>query len=428
MKKYYAVVVGYGNRGQIYADYSLDCPDELGIAAVVDPNAFKLQEAQKRYNLADDRLFTNFADFVQSGVAADFVINATMDQHHYETAMEILEAGYDMLLEKPVVPEKQQLLDIQQLAAKKGCKVFVCHVLRYTPFYKTIKEIINSGEIGEVMAVEMYEHVGRSHYLASYDRGKWNSEAGCGSTFLLAKSCHDMDLMCWLNNASVPTYVSSFGHRSQFIPEKAPEGATEYCYQCPYEHTCRYSATHEYIEMDSFPFLVWDRLNKPLDEITEEEKREFLKHDIYGKCAYKTGADIVDRQNAVVDFENGSVGTFNLIGGCTTAGRNLHVVGSCGEIEGKLEENKFVIRRYDPTQMNGKEEVVELSPINNVKYGGHSGGDYAIMHDLVRYLDGDRSSVSITSINDSVYGHLCIYAADEARRENKVVAIDKLEG
>ncbi len=427
MKKYYAAVVGYGNRGQVYADYTLACPDEFGVAAVIDPNEFKLKEAQKKYSLTDNRLFTSFADFVKSGIEVDFVINATMDQLHYETAIEILKAGYDMLLEKPIVPDKQQLLDIKKLADEKGARVFVCHVLRYTPFYKTAKEIINSGVIGEVMAIEMYEHVGRSHYLASYDRGKWNSEEACGSSFMLAKSCHDLDLMCWLNNASAPTYVSSFGHRRQFIPEKAPEGSTEFCYQCPYENTCRYSATHEYIEQNIMPFLVWDRLNKPENEITEEEKREFLKKDIYGKCAYKTGGDIVDRQNAVVDFENGSIGTFNLIGGCTTAGRNLHIVGSCGEIEGKLEENKFVLRTYDPTRVNGKEEIIELSPVNTVKHGGHSGGDYAIMNDLVRYLDGDRSSVSITSINDSVYGHLCVYAADESRRENKVIKIEKLD-
>jgi len=121
----------------------LDRPDEFGIAAVVDPNEFKLSEAKKRYGLSDGQLFQSFDDFLSAKLACDFVINATMDQYHYETAMQILTAGYDMLMEKPIVANKEQLLEIQACAQEKGCKVFVCHVLRYTPYYKNIKKLIN---------------------------------------------------------------------------------------------------------------------------------------------------------------------------------------------------------------------------------------------------------------------------------------------
>ena len=112
MKKLWAVIVGYGNRGQVYADYSLDCPDELGIAAVVDPNEFKLNEAKKRYGLTDKQLFRSYEDFEAQNIACDFVVNATMDQFHYETAMKILGSKRDMLMEKPIVPNEKQLLEI----------------------------------------------------------------------------------------------------------------------------------------------------------------------------------------------------------------------------------------------------------------------------------------------------------------------------
>lgn len=423
MKKLWTVVVGYGNRGQVYADYSLEEPGELGIAAVVDPNDFKLQEAKARYGLSDECLFHSIDEFIKSGIKCDFIINATMDQYHYEIAMKILHAGFDMLMEKPIVPNAKQLRDIEKLAKEKGVNVFVCHVLRYTPFYRKIKEIINEGAIGTIMTLEMNEHVSRPHYLASYVRGKWRSESNCGSGFILAKSCHDLDLMCWLNNASTPQKVSSFGSRSQFIPENAPEGATEYCYQCKNEKDCPYSAIDQYISKDVMPFLVWDRMNKPLDDITVEEKIEFLKHDIYGKCAYTCGGDLVDRQNAIVTFENGSVATFNLVGGSMKGGRFLHIVGTRGEIEGVLENDEFVLRTYARDEFWAKEETIHLNPINHAKYGGHNGGDYAIMHDLTRYLNGDTSSVSITSINDSINGHLCVFAAEESRRTRKVVDI-----
>lgn len=424
-KKLWTVVVGYGNRGQVYADYSLEEPEELGIAAIVDPNDFKLQEAKERYGLGDDSLFHSFDEFADSGITCDFVINATMDQYHYETAMQILSAGYDMLMEKPIVPNAKQLRDIDNLAKAKGAKVFVCHVLRYAPFYRRIKELINAGAIGSIMTMEMNEHVCFAHYLASYVRGKWNSESNCGSGFILAKSCHDFDLMCWLNNASAPQRVASFGNRSQFIPENAPEGATEFCYQCKHEKGCPYSAIDQYMNKNIMPFLVWDRLNKPLDDITDEEKMEFLKHDIYGKCAYTCGGDIVDRQNAIVSFENGSVATFNLVAGSMKAGRFLHVVGTMGEIDGVLENDEFTLRTYSKEEFFGKEENFSLNPINNAKFGGHNGGDYAIMHDLIRYLNGDRSSVSITSIEDSINGHLTIFAAEQARKRHRVVDIKR---
>lgn len=423
IQKKYAAIVGYGNRGQVYASYSLDCPEEFGVAAVIDPNDFKLKEAKARHNLSDDRLFHSFEEFVSSGVKCDFVINTTMDQCHYQTAMQILNAGYDMLLEKPIVPNERELRDLKTLAEKKGLKIFVCHVLRYAPFYKKIKQLINAGEIGKIMTIEMNEHVCISHYLTSYVRGKWNSEEKCGSGFLLAKSCHDLDLMCWLNGETMPKTVASFGSRSQFIKSNAPKGSADYCYKCKYDGTCPYSASEQYLRLNVMPFLVWDRLNKPLDEITTEEKKEFLKNDIYGRCAYKIDSDLIDRQNVIVSFENGSCGTFNLVGGTTMAERFLHIVGSKGEIEGKLSQDKFILRKYSKKYFSGEVIDYDVSPINKAEFGGHNGGDFAIMQDLLAYLNGDRTSVSITSLSDSVNGHLCVFAAEKSRKEDRVVNI-----
>lgn len=424
-QKKYAAIVGYGNRGQVYASYALDLPDEFGVAAVIDPNDFKLKEAQEKHNLPKERLFHSFDEFLNSGIKCDFVINATMDQCHYQTTMQILNANYDLLLEKPIVPNEKELRGIQNLAEKKGRKIFVCHVLRYAPFYKKIKELINADEIGTIMTMEMNEHVCTSHYLTSYVRGKWNSEEKCGSGFLLAKSCHDLDLMCWLNGGTAPKEVASFGSRSQFVPGNAPEGAADFCYQCKYDNTCPYSASEQYLRLNVMPFLVWDRLNKPLDEITMEEKKEFLKKDIYGRCAYKIDSDLIDRQNAIVSFANGSCGTFNLVGGTTAPERFLHIVGTAGEIEGRLSEDKFILRKYSKQYFRGEVIEYDVSPINKAEFGGHNGGDFAIMHDLLAYLNGDRSSVSITSLDDSINGHLCVFAAEKSRKENRVVTIQK---
>ncbi len=427
MNKLSCALVGAGNRGTVYCDYALSCPQELQIVAVVEPDDLRRNQARERYGIEPERAFADLKDFVAASIACDFVVNATMDQMHYETACQLIDAGYDLLLEKPVTANKEELLDLHSRAEKAGVRVFVCHVLRYTPFFKEVKRIIAEGGIGTIITMEMNEHVWVAHFLDSYVRGKWRSEAGCGSGFLLAKSCHDTDLICWLNNHTRPQWVTSEGSRSLFVPENAPSGATPYCYNCPHSETCLYSAQKVHLEFDSMPFQTWADMGKPMDEITHQEKEEYLETSVYGKCAYNAGGDIVDRQSIVVGFQNGSLATFTMIGGSSKPGRRLHICGTHGEIEGNLEENCFTYRKFDrsPGNFGYEEETIDVSEHIHAssEYAGHAGGDWAIMHDLVRYLNGDSQSLSITSLSDSVNGHLVVYAAEDSRKNHTAVKI-----
>ncbi len=431
MEQIKAVLLGAGNRGQVYSDYCLDRPEELKIIAVIDIDDIRRNEAKEKYGVAEDMAFSSLDDFLAKKIECDFVINATMDEAHYQTSIKLLNANYNILLEKPITGNPEELYEIQALAKSKNLKVLVCHVLRYTPFFKAVKETIMQGVIGKPISFEMNEHVWIGHFIDSYVRGKWNSEKKCGSGFLLAKCCHDTDLMCWLNNCAKPVKVSSFGSRSLFNQSNAPECSTDFCYKCPLQHECLYSAITLHLEIDALPFQTWAGINKPIDEITKEEKMEYLKTSTYGRCAYKTDGDIVDRQAVMVEFSNGSIGTLNMIGATTKAGRWLHIVGEKGEIVGCVEEAKFTVREFK--EMKGDntfdEWVVNVGDkvVNSAKYGGHAGGDFGLMYDVVRYFNGDDSSISITSIDDSINGHLVVYGAEESRREEKVVKINEVE-
>lgn len=424
MKKMKAALVGAGNRGCAYADYCLEQPNELEIVAIVEPNEIRREDARKRYGVPKTECFDCLDDFLSEKRDCDFVINATMDEQHYETAKAIMESNYDMLLEKPITANKDELLDLQRIAKERDLKVNICHVLRYTPYYKKIKEILNAGKIGKILTIEMNEHVAIAHFLDSFIRGKWNSEARCGSSFLLQKSCHDMDLLCWLNNESTPKRVFSFGKRAWFVKENAPKGATEFCYHCPHNDTCLYSAQKVHLEQDLMPFQTWMDMGKPIDEITKEEKAEWLKTSNYGRCAYNSGGDIADRQTVNVEFADGSTAVFTMVGGICRPGRYLHICGTKGEIEGNLEDEKFILRIFDRSgdRFDYDQEVIDISKEikASTEYSGHGGGDYAIMYELVRYLQGDNSSISITGIDDSINGHLLVYAADESRRTGVV--------
>ena len=123
MKKIKIAVVGYGNRGQVYADYSLEEPQEVEVVAVVDCNAYKLELAKTRYGLTDRQVFSTYKEFLASGLEVDVVVNATMDQVHYQTAMEILQSKHNMLMEKPIVSKREELIDIQKAAKENVPKI-----------------------------------------------------------------------------------------------------------------------------------------------------------------------------------------------------------------------------------------------------------------------------------------------------------------
>lgn len=436
MEKKTCAILGYGDRSGKYAQYALEHPEELEVIAVIDVAPHKLEQAKERFGLPASRLYPELDAFWREKIACDFVINGTMDSLHYETSMKLLNGGYNLLLEKPITANVDELLAIRNLANEKGLKVVVCHVLRYTMFYSKIKELIASGEIGRVTDIQMNEHVWHGHFVNAYVRGKWRNEKACGSGLLLAKCCHDTDLMCWLNSETAPKYVSSFGSRSLYTPKNAPEGSTEYCYDCPNREKCVFNAMDFELKKDYCPQYTWLELEKPLEEITEQEKIEFLKHDVYGKCVYKTDMDIVDRQCVSVEYENGSVATLNMVGGATIAGRHIHILGEKGEIVGYIEENKFVVRKFfaceSESDLKRNEKTYDLNELyaladENQSVAGHYGGDYFIMKDLLKLLRGEKNSLSTTDINDSVRGHLLCYAAELARKEKRVVSIDELE-
>lgn len=428
LKKIKAAVVGCGDRGNVYASYAKTVPEEMEIVAATDTDAVALQTTGDKYNLPIGRRFSNIDDFLKAKIECDCVIDATMDSAHYETAKKLIGAGYNLLLEKPIVNNYGQLDELRRMANEKGVSVVICHVLRYTPFYRSIKQLLEEGRIGKIETLEMNEHVGFIHFADSFVRGKWSDENVCGSGLLLQKCCHDTDLMCWLNNSTIPEKVSSFGARALFTPENAPEGAAEFCYECKHNSTCIYDAKKIHLDCDYFYFQTWRGINKPLEKITRSEKEEYLKTSDYGRCVYTLKRKLADRQIVTVAFKNGSMGTLTVTGGCAAAGREISIVGSKGEIKGRLESNKFTL--YEIVRDGEKLETRTTEFDVSKEAGGgtrHSNGDLCLMRDYIRYLNGDTSSISITSINDSVNGHACIYAAEESRVRGVVESIPAIE-
>jgi predicted dehydrogenase len=272
--------------------------------------------------------------------------------------------------------------------------------------------------------METSELVGVSHSSSSYIRGKWNKEEVCGSGMLLAKCCHDIDLICWLNNETMPTEVVSYGGRNFILPENAPEGSTERCYlDCPHLDTCKFSAKSLYVDNDWFPHYSFPLIKKKHDEITLEEKLEALKtNDPMGVCAYKTGSDLVDHQSVMMKFANGSTAFHSMLSAVPRPGRKIHIIGTDGEIEGFIESDKFVIRKFDFKTSGYVEKEIDVSKQID-RSVGHGGGDIGLIRDMVKRMQGEQASIATTDIIDSINGHECVYAAEHSRKESVLVKI-----
>ena len=429
-----AIIVGCGHRARDYAETAIKYSDKFKIVAIVDPDEHILELNKTKFNVPDNMCFRHINDVLKLGKIADCVINGTMDNLHIETSIPFLEQGYDLLLEKPITNNAKDLLKLKEIVDKYHNKVMVCHVLRYSDFYKEAKKAILNGEIGEVVHIETTERVGVAHNCISYIRGKWNNEQECGSSMLLAKCSHDIDLICWFNNATKPKKVSSFGGRNFIIPEKAPKEAGNRCIvDCPLVDTCQYSAKMMCLESNDYlGQYPWQCTGKEWYEVSNEERIESLKtYNPHGECAYKTNANVVDHQAVMIEFENGSTATHGLLCSAQRAGRSFYILGTHGEIEGWGGDGKIYIRTFDDVNRKnidkGKERVIDFKNRDQSESGGHFGGDELLAHDFVNYMLGAEPSISCTSLDDSVNGHLCVYAADLSRVSDRNVYIDELK-
>ena len=423
-----AVIVGAGHRALKYASYAQAQPDDLAIVGVADPDPVRREQAAARYKLPPERCYPDAEALAAVPKFADVAINGTMDHQHIATSVPLLRAGYDLLLEKPFATHEDELWELVRVAREEKRVVAICHVLRYAPFYAEIRRRVHDGLIGQVLNVQTTEHVSYHHMAVAFVRGKWRRKDECHSSMLLAKCCHDLDLLTWMKSGVAPVSVASFGGLTYFRPENAPDRAGTRCLvDCPIEPECLYSARKHYLDHpDRWAFYVWDRLEH-LPNPSLADKEALLKGDSpYGRCVWKCDNDVVDHQSVAIAFEDGATATHNMVGGASKPLRSIHLMGTQGEIQGLLEDGRFVVRHIDPRPgREYAEEVVDLAQTGDVHgaFGGHGGGDLRLVADFVRVVRGEPASISTTSLEDSINGHLIAFGADRAMEEHRVVDI-----
>ena len=416
-----AVLVGLGHRSVGYATYADSHPDELEIVGIAEPDEVRRARYAERFGVPPENCFVDAESLAATPRMADVAINGTMDEIHIETTIPLLEAGYDVLLEKPIAPNEEQLRLLEDAVSRTGQKVVICHVLRYAPFYAAIKERIANGEIGDIMHIHTTENVSYHHMAVAFIRGKWRREET--NPMLLAKCCHDLDLICWMKSGIKPQKVASFGGRHFFTKQNAPEGSAERCGDCSIERECEYSAIRHHVENGWWPFyaLAGQPGHEQGVEIGDEQKQAHVTTSDYGRCVWHCDNDVVDRQSVIIEFEDGCVATHDMVTNSAAGTRRIQITGTKGEIHGDMVEGKFTISR--PGAVAGTETIREEVQLD-VQDDLHGGGDMRLVADFLGVVRGDGGSLSTTSLADSINSHLIAYAADEAMREERVVTID----
>ena len=408
MKPITAIVLGAGSRGSIYAGYAKDHPDELKIIAIAEPRKDRLDALAEAVGVPAERRFESWEALLAQPKLADCAFICTLDDDHTAPALKAMELGYHLLLEKPMSNKEAECRLIEDTARRLRRTLTVCHVLRYTPFYMTLKKLIDKGAVGQVTTINQIENVGYWHQAHSFVRGNWRNTKET-SPMILQKSCHDMDIILWLMGNPC-TKVHSFGSLRHFTPENAPKGAAKRCLCCSYADSCPYSAPKLYLDMN--------RTGWPIDVITtdlsEAGRRKALEEGPYGRCVYYCDNDVVDRQVVNLEFENGGVATFTMTGLTADFFRELKIFGTEGQIRANMGTKEIILHRFG--------EEPETIPVDmGLEESGHGGGDYGIMADFLRVLrEGGESRSSAAA---SLQSHLICFAAERSRKENIVVEL-----
>jgi predicted dehydrogenase len=429
-----AIIVGAGHRALGYAELAKIYPDQLKIVGVADPLADRRKYCREYFGFSEDMCFESAEELAKHGKLADAVINGTMDAEHIPTSIPLLEAGYDILLEKPFATDMVDWEKLDEAVRRTNRKVMICHVLRYAPFYVEIKKAILAGKIGKIMHIHTAEHVSYHHFTSCYVRGKWNNTKTCGASVLLAKCCHDIDLITWFMSGVKPVSVASMGGLHYFNKENAPANSGTHCMlDCPLEKTCDYSVRRLHLDHP----IPWNAYVWPTHaynpELNNHEQRlkEIMQKDFpHSRCVWKCDNNQVDRQSVIINFADGTVATHNMTTNTARPLRKIHIIGTDGEIEGVFDENKFVIRHRDLCPENtfcgNIEELVDITAGGDTTgaTGDHGGGDLRLAMDFVNLVSGKPTGISCTTLADSLNGHKLVFAADTAMIQKNRVMFD----
>ena len=409
-----AIIVGAGGRGNAYGQFALEYPDELRVTGVAEPDPIRRRRMVTDHDIAPQMIYHDWESLLAAPEKkAAAIINCTMDRLHYVSTMKMLDLGYDVLLEKPMAPMPRENVRLAQKAEETGRLLQVCHVLRYSPFWQTLRAVVRSGKLGRIVSVTHRENLIYYHMAHSFVRGNWRSQATSGP-MILSKCCHDFDVLLWILGKDVVN-LHSFGSLTHFRPENAPAGATRRCTDgCPAVETCKYEATKLYMrDGDGWPHSYVSSIP------TKEARLKQLETGWYGRCVYYCDNDVVDHQTVSMELEDGATVTLIMNGQGDEECRTMRWDGAKATLYGKFASSGNEIRVHH--HLTGEVEDV---PVIDRDSSGHGGGDFGIVRSFLNAVKGIPDE-DVTTARESLASHLLAFAAEESRHKKTVIHMEE---
>jgi predicted dehydrogenase len=408
VRKIKIAVVGAGNRGSIYGVLA-SIYSEFEVVAVAEPIKARREKFAAIHKL--EAVFETWEDMLNSDISCDVVFVMTQDRQHFKPTMAALDKGFHVVVEKPLSPSYLECLQMVAKAKKSNRLLMLCYVLRYTPFFTKIKELINRKEIGDVRHISIDMNVAYWHQAHSFVRGNWGN-AVASSPMILAKSCHDLDMFSFLLKKE-PLKISSFGDRSYFKQENAPIGSSKRCLDgCEIEKHCVYSARKLYLgENTDWP------VSTICDDLTYESRKLAIEHGPYGRCVYHCDNDVVEHQVVNILYEKGTTATLTMSGFTNDLTRNVRVLGTKGEITGDMNKHELYVTRFGESR--------ERFPLTISKSGMHAGGDDGMMKAVSNMIRNQHAIELDHYYDDLIKSHYLAEQAERSRFTNRMIELDQ---
>jgi predicted dehydrogenase len=412
-----AVLIGAGNRGRYtYGAWALAHPDRLRIVAVAEADPERRRAFAAQHGLEPGRCFDDWKPLLEAPRRAAVAIIATSDPLHVDPVLAALARGYHVLLEKPMALEAADCVRIVDAAERAGSLLQVGHVLRYTPFYAKVQEVVGSGVLGDLVTIDMREHVAFWHMTHSYVRGKFRNRR-IAAPIVLAKTCHDLDLLAWFVGRPARS-VASFGGLRHYRVELAPAGAPARCTDgCPVQASCPHDAVRFYVDPDERVARLWPWTDVSADP-SREARRRAVESGVYGRCVYRCDNDVPDHQVLALVFDGDVTASFAMHGHGTRETRTIRITGSRGELRGVLQDGVLEVTRHGSFHVERMQ--IEGSPL------GHAGGDDGLLAHFTDAVARGAGSELLASGRASLESHFIGFAAELARESGRVVEVEEV--
>ena len=398
-------IIGAGVRGTSLARKLSSSEFPSIVVAVAEPDGEKRRTFAEEFNLPGNATFNGWDDLTKELDTCDAAIIATLDNQHTGPAVACLNREWHILLEKPLADSFEDCSLIVKTQKARNRVVAVCHTLRFMDGFRKVKEIVESGTIGQLIHIEHMEAIGHFRFAHNYVRGRWAQERK--NTFLLLHKCsHDIDYINWLFKEPCQR-VSSFGSLKYFTSVNAPDGSTHRCIDgCSFIDKCPYSAIRIYVNgpLDEWPARDISKVH------LQEEHMNAIRHGPYGFCVWHAGNDVVDHQVVMMEFKGGATATCTLSGYSASNGRRIRLQGTHGEMLFDEAAGIISVKRFS----SQSDEIIKV-----VAPASYHPEDKDIVNNWISSIISS-SSVAVDA-REALRTHAVVFAAEISRKENRTV-------